>query len=103
MTPDIEAICEEMERDYLFGFAARLRAWWSPERRAFHEAAILMCNWNNNESANLEEFQARKQFDLSNLQAAYLALCESDKHMRRCRCPECDPNYNDPRNVEESE
>ena len=90
MTADpIEAICEEMKRE-LFNdpgtpmwirgqvceWAARLRAFWSPQRKAFHEAALaFQYRWNlEQEVMTSEDLEVHQRFD-----AAYRALCESEK------------------------
>jgi len=72
----IEAICKEMiaragGNRNSEEWAARLRAWWSPQRKAFYEAAI----------AEAQAWAHARPSDQSDakLQATYRALCESDK------------------------
>ena len=75
MTPDpIEAICEEMERAISGAtrkrLAARLRAWWSPQRKAFVEAA---------EQSIVRPKESERRYWRNQMEVSYRALCESEK------------------------
>lgn len=87
MTDPLIEVAEQMERFADSGaghltpsavgqIAARIRAFWTPQRKAFYEAAMeFQRRWNlKQEIMTSEDLEAHQRFD-----DAYLALVESER------------------------